>query len=142
MEAMEATIDGFNQQASIEQTSQAFYDFRVGRVEQEDELVHEFAGRLEATLGGFSCDFANGRDGTQKLLVTKELRDARFFDETKSTPKESCNMDNTPSYNMKTTVVRKQHTSEGVNKEFPIPPVHGPPATLLGISDRKKMDLD
>eukprot|EP00798_Chlamydomonas_sp_ICE-L_P026548 gene26548-18315_t len=37
-------------------------------VEQQEELVHgECPGRLEATMGAFSCDFAKGLNETNKL---------------------------------------------------------------------------
>eukprot|EP00798_Chlamydomonas_sp_ICE-L_P012511 gene12511-15724_t len=49
-------------------------------VEQQNELVHERPSMLEATLGGFTSEFANGRAGTKKLLVTKDLLTERFFD--------------------------------------------------------------
>eukprot|EP00798_Chlamydomonas_sp_ICE-L_P007622 gene7622-779_t len=42
-------------------------------VEQQDQLFLEPPSRLEATLGRFSCKFANGRAATQKLLVTKDM---------------------------------------------------------------------
>eukprot|EP00798_Chlamydomonas_sp_ICE-L_P021539 gene21539-28531_t len=50
------------------------------RVEQQDQLFLEPPSRLEATLRRFSCEFANGRAATQKLLVTKDLLAERFFD--------------------------------------------------------------